>query len=83
MMEAIFSSETSVFTRARRRHMPEDGILREIALVTLLGRFSTLKMMAAVDSGITNIFKNSSSLTLKKRIISKVTKTFPEISDYL
>jgi hypothetical protein len=27
MMEAIFSSETSVSTRAKRRHIPEDGIL--------------------------------------------------------
>jgi hypothetical protein len=27
MMEEIFSSETSVFTRAARLHIPEDGIL--------------------------------------------------------
>jgi hypothetical protein len=27
MMEAIHSSETSVLTRATRRHVPEDGIL--------------------------------------------------------
>jgi hypothetical protein len=29
MMEATCSSETSVLTRATRRHMPEDGILHE------------------------------------------------------
>jgi hypothetical protein len=28
-MEAIVSSETSVFTRVTRRHVPEDGILQE------------------------------------------------------
>jgi hypothetical protein len=28
MLEAIRSSETSVLTKAKRRHMPEDGILR-------------------------------------------------------
>jgi hypothetical protein len=27
MMDAIVSSETSVLTRARRRNIPEDGIL--------------------------------------------------------
>jgi hypothetical protein len=27
MMEAILSSETSVLTRATRRHIPDDGIL--------------------------------------------------------
>jgi hypothetical protein len=27
MMDGICSSETSVFTRATRRHIPEDGIL--------------------------------------------------------
>jgi hypothetical protein len=30
MMEAMCSSETSVLTRATRRHMPEDGILLSI-----------------------------------------------------
>jgi hypothetical protein len=30
MMEAIRSSETSVFTRAARRHIPEDGILHSL-----------------------------------------------------
>jgi hypothetical protein len=32
MMEAMDSSETSVLTRAIRRHIPEDGILRCLAI---------------------------------------------------
>jgi hypothetical protein len=28
MMEAIISTETSVLTRATRRHIPEDDVLR-------------------------------------------------------
>jgi hypothetical protein len=30
MMEAIFSSDTSVLTRATRRNVPEDGILHSL-----------------------------------------------------
>jgi hypothetical protein len=32
MMEAIRSSETSVLTRATRRHVPEDGFLQSIII---------------------------------------------------
>jgi hypothetical protein len=36
MMEAIHSSETSVFKRAKRRNIPEDGILQRIVSFSLL-----------------------------------------------
>jgi hypothetical protein len=36
MMEATLSSETSVISRARRRHIKEDGILREQGYFTAL-----------------------------------------------
>jgi hypothetical protein len=34
MMEAIFSSETSVLTRTTWRYIPEDSIVRVIAVIT-------------------------------------------------
>jgi hypothetical protein len=34
MMEAIRSPETSVLTRAIRRNIPEDGILRKLGMIT-------------------------------------------------
>jgi hypothetical protein len=47
MMEAISSSETSVLTTATRRHIPQDGILRNMYSI-LLGVliFTMLRLMS-------------------------------------
>jgi hypothetical protein len=49
MMKAKRSSETSIFTRSTRRHIPEDGILY-IVLVLCLSCSWTLKLYAVRSS---------------------------------
>jgi hypothetical protein len=58
MIEALRSFETSVLTRATRRHIPEDGTLHTECLghvFCVIGELTCIKQQACINDKVTKI----------------------------
>jgi hypothetical protein len=86
-MEATRSSETSVLTRATRRHISEDGILRKLIVFWQLLRARThavmaidlimLRMRRPVDSGLLACFSARAVASNPKRVMNVFMCVYP------